>query len=319
LGAQTHVHDPRNETVLVYVDGALVPRDQATVSVFDAGFVLGDGIWEAVRLHQGAPLFLDAHLDRLYAGARAIRLDVGLDRAALTAAVGRTLEANRMTDGVHVRVMVTRGRKATPNQDPRNTVGGATVVIVAEYKRPDPAIAERGLVLATSSVRCTPPDAFDMRLNSHSRLNLITALLEAIEQGADEALMLDPRGFVSTCNSTNFFFVTGGTVRTSTGEYCFNGITRGHVIALCRDHAVPVELGEFTLDDVYAADEAFVTGTFGGLTPVARIDGRPMGGAGGRPVRDRLHGLYRELVEREAARHGTGRRPVPPRCGGPDL
>ncbi len=302
MGAQTHVHDPRNEGVLVYVDGALLPRDQATVSVFDAGFVLGDGIWEAVRLHQGALLFLDAHLDRLYAGARAIRLDIGLDRGALLSAIRRTLEANRMADGVHVRVMVTRGRKTTPNQDPRNTVGRATVVIVAEYKKPDPQLAERGLVLATSAVRCTPPDAFDMRLNSHSRLNLITALLEAIEQGADEALMLDPRGFVSTCNSTNFFFVSGGAVGTSTGEYCFHGITRGHVIDLCREDGITIGLGDFTLDDVYAADEAFVTGTFGGLTPVVRIDGREMGGPGRRPVRDRLHGLYRELVEREAAR-----------------
>lgn len=304
MGAQTPVHDPRNEGVLVYVDGALVPRDQATVSVFDAGFVLGDGIWEAVRLHRGALLFLDAHLDRLYAGARAIRLDVGLERAALAAAIRRTLEANLMADGVHVRVMVTRGRKATPNQDPRNTIGRATVVIVAEYKTPDPEVAARGLVLATSAVRCTSADAFDMRLNSHSRLNLVTALIDAIEQGADEALMLDPHGFVSTCNSTNFFFVAGGTVRTSTGEYCFNGITRRHVIGLCREHGVPVELGDFTLDDVYAANEAFVTGTFGGLTPVARVDGREMGGPGLRPVRDRLHGLYRQLVDREAGRVG---------------
>ncbi len=307
MGAQTHVHDLRNEGVLVYVDGALVPRNRATVSVFDAGFVLGDGIWEAVRLHRGALLFLEAHLDRLYAGARAIRLDVGLDRAALVAAIRRTLDVNRMADGVHVRVMVTRGRKATPNQDPRNTLGPATVVIVAEYKTPDPEAAGRGLVLATSAVRCTPPSAFDMRLNSHSRLHLITALIDAVEQGADEALMLDPRGFVSTCNSTNFFFVSGGTVRTSTGEYCFNGITRGHVIALCREHGIPIELGDFGLADVYGADEAFVTGTFGGLTPVARIDGREMGRAGRRPVCDRLHGLYRDLVEREAARSFPGR------------
>jgi len=304
LGAQTHVHDPRNERVLVFVDGALVPRDEATVSVFDAGFVLGDGIWEALRVHRGALLFLDAHLDRLYAGARAIRLDVGLDRGALVAAVRQTLDANRMEHGVHVRVMVTRGRKATPNQDPRNTVGRATVVIVAEHKTPDPDVAERGLSLATSSVRCTPPDAFDMRLNSHSRLNLVTALLDAIDQGADEALMLDPRGFVSTCNSTNFFIVTGGTVRTSTGEYCFHGLTRGHVVALCRAHAIPVELVDFTLDEAHAADEAFVTGTFGGLTPVATIDGLPVGRAGRRPVRDRLNALYRELLDREARARG---------------
>lgn len=300
MGAQTHVIDPRNADVLIYVDGELVPRGQATVSVFDAGFVAGDGIWEGVRLHRGSLPFLDAHLDRLYAGARAIRLDVGLDRTDLTTALRRTLQANAMSDGVHARIMVTRGRKSTPNQDPRNVVAGSTVVIVAEYKQPDPEAVRQGLTLVTSHVRCTAPDQFDMRLNSHSRLHLILALIDATDRGGDEALMLDPHGIVSTCNSTNFFFVRNGVVCTSTGEFCFHGITRGHVMALCRAHGVPIEAGDFTLEDVRAASEAFVTGTFGGLTPVASIDGRPLGGPDQRPVWARLDALYRQLIDTAA-------------------
>ncbi len=221
------------------------------------GFVLGDGVWEGLRLHRGALMFLDLHIERLFEGARAIDLDIGLDRAGVIEAVRKTLAANEMHDGVHIRLMVTRGLKRTPNQDPRQTVGGATIVVVAEHKMPSPEIMTKGLNLFTSSVRCTPADMFDMRLNSHSRLNLITALIQAIKAGADEALMLDPHGFVSSCNATNFFFVRNGEVCTSTGDYCFHGVTRSNVIGLCREHDIPLRLGNFALKDVYMAEEAF--------------------------------------------------------------
>ena len=303
-GSQDFAPDGRNADVLVYLNGALVPRSQAVVSVFDAGFVLGDGVWEGLRLHRGALMFLDQHLDRLFDGARAIDLDIGLDRAALVEARHRTLAANGMQAGVHIRLMVTRGLQKTPNQDPRQTVGPATVVIVAEYKVPSPAIMTRGLNLFTSSIRCTPADMFDMRLNSHSRLNLITALLQAIKAGADEALMLDPHGFVSSCNATNFFFVRNGEVCTSTGDYCFHGVTRANVIALCRANAIPVRLANFALMDVYGAQEAFVTGTFGGVTPVASIDGRPLPSALPGPVTRRLSELYIAWKD-ELARTGS--------------
>ncbi len=299
-GSQDFAADPRNAQALIYLNGALVPREQAKVSIFDGGFVVGDGVWEGLRLHKGALLFLDQHLDRLYWGAQRIALDIGLDRAALTAEIRRTLQANGMQDGVHMRVMVTRGEKSAPNQDPRNAIGKATIAIVAEYKLPNPAIVTRGLRLATSSIRCTPAEMFDMRLNSHSRLNLITALLQAIEAGADEALMLDPHGFVSSCNATNFFFVRDGVVMTSRGEYCFNGVTRGNVIRLCRDHGLPVTLGDFPLDEVLEADEAFVTGTFGGLTPVREIDERVLPAALPGPVTQRLRTLYEALKNSEA-------------------
>jgi len=299
-GSQDFAADPRNATVKVYVRGELVLRDEARVSIFDAGFVLGDGVWEGVRLHRGRMVFLDRHLDRLFDGARAIDLDIGLTRAEIVAALWQTLRANGMEDGVHIRLMVTRGLKKTPNQDPRHTIGKATVVIVAEWKQPSPAIVTQGLSLFTSTIRCSPADMFDMRLNSHSRLNLITALIQAIKAGADEALMLDPHGFVSSCNATNFFFVRGGEVFTSTGDYCFNGVTRANVIALCQAHGVPLRMGNFALMDVYGAEEAFVTGTFGGLTPIRAIDGRSLPAPLPGPVTARLRDLYAQLKDQHA-------------------
>ena len=301
-GSQDFPSDPRNADVLVHLNGGLVRRDAARVSIFDAGFVLGDGVWEGVRLHKGGLVFLDAHLDRLFEGARAIDLDIGLTREGVAAALWETVRANGMTDGVHIRLMVTRGLKKTPNQDPRHAVGGATVAIVAEWKEPDPALAARGLSLFTSSIRCSPADMFDMRLNSHSRLNLITALIQAIKAGADEAVMLDPQGFVSSCNATNLFWVRGGAVFTSTGDYCFHGVTRANVIGLCRAHGVPVTPGNFALRDLHAAEEAFVTGTFGGLTPVRAVDGRALPGPLPGPVTGRLRGLYAALKDSEAMR-----------------
>ena len=300
-GSQDFAADPRNAAALVSLNGRLVARREATVSIFDGGFVVGDGVWEGLRLHNGALLFLNQHLDRLYEGAAKIRLDIGLDRNALTAEIRRTLAANGMHHGVHIRLMVTRGEKSAPNQDPRNALGPATVVIVAEYKVPDPGLAARGLSLHTSSIRCTPAHMFDMRLNSHSRLNLIMALLEAIDAGADEALMLDPSGFVSSCNATNFFCVRNGEVLTSSGEYCFNGVTRANVVQLCERHGIPVRLGDFTIDEAHAAEEAFVTGTFGGLTPVREIDGHRLPAALPGPVTRRLRALYEALKDSCAA------------------
>ena len=294
--AQGYVDDPRNDKVLVYVDGQFVPREQAVVSVFDSGFVLGDGIWEGLRLVNRHLVALDAHMDRLFEGASAIALDVGMTREELAAAIRSTLEHNAMVDGVHVRVMVTRGRKRTPNQDPRFALGRATVVIVAEYKTPNPEVKARGLALFTSTFRCSGPDVFDLRLNSHSRLNLIQALIQAINAGADEALMLDPHGFVASCNSTNFFVVRGEELWTSTGRYSFKGITRAKVIELYRAHGGTVREIDFTLSEVYGADEAFVTGTLGGITPVARVDGRAIGARVPGLVTQRISEMYREAI-----------------------
>lgn len=300
-GTHDALPDPRNAEVLIYVNGALKPRAEATVSVFDSGFLVGDGVWEGIRLQDGVLLFLDAHLDRLYEGAMAIELDVGLTRSALVEELKRTLRANGMWDGVHVRLMVTRGTKRTPSQDPRLTDGAATIVVIAEHKTSNPKVLETGVTLFTSSVRRPTPDVLDPKLNCHSKLHEVIALNQALRAGADEALMLDPHGAVATCNATNFFIVRKGAVWTSTGQYCMNGITRANVIRLCQAHGIPVFERDFSLTDVYGADEAFVTGTFGGLTPVAVVDGRRLGDRLPGPVTERLIELYAREKERWVA------------------
>ncbi len=301
--------DPRNAGILISVNGALFPRDQAVVSVFDSGFILGDGVWEGLRLVRGGVPFLRQHIERLYEGAKAIFMDVGISPQELVKRLFDCLDANRMEDGVHIRLMVTRGVKATPYQDPRVTISPATIVIIPEYKTSSPEKFERGLKLATVNVRRGAPDVQDQKLNSHSKLNCITACVQAMNAGADEALMLDPLGFVATCNSTHFFIVRRGEVWTSTGQYCIPGITRANMIGLCRENAIPVFEKPFSLYDVYGADEAFVTGTFAGLIPVREIDGRPVrhplsteewGGPG--PISLRLSTLYKELCRKDALR-----------------
>ncbi len=298
--AQGYEGDPRNDTARVWVNGDLVPRDRATVSVFDAGFVLGDGIWEGIRLVEGHLLSFDAHMDRLFEGAAAIRLEIGMDREQIRAAILETCAQNGFETDTHIRLMVTRGRKSTPNQDPRFVVGGATVVIAAEIKRPRAGAAETGLALFTSTYRCSTPDVFDLRLNTHSRLNLIQALIQAIEAGADEALMLDPHGMVASCNSTNFFIVRKGELWTSTGRFSFNGITQGHVFDLWAGRIGTARRTDFTLAQVYSADEAFVTGTLGGVTPVRSVDGRVIGDGRPGPLTARIAAEYRDWMRAEA-------------------
>ena len=294
--AQAYEPDARNDSVLVYVNGSFFPRDKAVVSVFDSGFALGDGVWEGLRLVKGKLISLDAHMDRLFEGVRMIDLDIGLDRAGVIKAIQDTLDKNGMTDGAHLRLMVTRGLKKTPNQDPRFVIGKATIVIVAEYKSPLPEAKARGYTLFTSTFRTTGPDQFDLRLNSHSRLNLIQALIQAIKAGADEALMLDPRGFVASCNSTNFFIVRRRELWTSTSLYSFKGVTQANVIDAWRAAGGVARECDFTLSQVYSADEAFVTGTLGGVTPVTKVDGRLIADGKPGPATKEASDLYLKSV-----------------------
>jgi branched-chain amino acid aminotransferase len=291
--------DARNATVLIDVNGDLLPRAEAKISVFDAGFILGDGVWEGVRLHNGKLAFLQAHFDRLWEGAKAIDLDIGLSREALSERILRVCRANAMTGGVHIRLMVTRGLKTTPYQHPRATLPPATIVIIAEWKQAAEGPKHAGVTLFTAHVRRGPPDVQDPRINSHSKLNCILACIQADKAGADEALMLDPHGFVATCNSTHFFIVRRGELWTSTGKYCLHGITRANILRLAVENGVPAFQKNFSLTDVYAADEAFVTGTFGGVTPAVKVDGRVIGSGERGPLTERLQRLYGELIERE--------------------
>jgi branched-chain amino acid aminotransferase len=293
------VSDPRNATILINVNGELKSRAEAVVSVFDSGFMLGDGVWEGLRVHRGKLAFLDRHLDRLFEGAKAIAMDIGISRDALIKRLYDTLDANHMDEGVHVRLMVTRGVRSTPYQDPRVVVGGATIVIIPEYKVPDPAVYERGLKLFTVHVRRGDPAVQDPKLNSHSKLNCILASIQATQAGADEGLMLDPQGFVATCNSTHFFIVRKGEVWTSSGNYCLAGITRAVALEAAREAGIPAYERDFSLTDVYGAEEAFVTGTFAGIVPVREVDGRTLNCRG--PMVERLQQLYTERVEREVA------------------
>lgn len=303
-GTHHFVPDPRNAEVLIDVNGSLVPRPQAVVSVFDSGFMLGDGVWEGLRVHSGRIAFLDRHLDRLYRGAKAIAMDVGISRDALERRLYAALDANAMDgEGVHIRLMVTRGIRSTPYQDPRVVISPATIVIIPEWKTPAPETATRMLNLFTVHVRRGYPDVQDPKLNSHSKLNCITACIQAAQAGADEALMLDPHGFVATCNSTHFFIVKTGEVWTSTGDYCLDGITRAIVIEIAREAGIPVFERNFSLTDVYGADEAFTTGTFAGIAPVGTIDGRLIGSERG-PMVERLQQLYRARLDREVGGQG---------------
>jgi branched-chain amino acid aminotransferase len=293
------VSDPRNASILINVNGDLKPRAEAVVSVFDSGFMLGDGVWEGLRVHKGRLGFLDRHLDRLFEGAKALAMDLGLSREELAKRLYDTLDANGMDEGAHVRLMVTRGVRSTPYQDPRVVVGGATIVIVPEYKQPPEGIHERGLKLFTVHVRRGDPAVQDQKINSHSKLNCILASIQATQAGADEALMLDPHGFVATCNSTHFFIVRKGEVWTSSGKYCLGGITRGLVLEVAREAGIAAVEKDFSLTDVYGADEAFVTGTFAGIVPVREVDGRQLTCRG--PMVERLQTLFAERVERDIA------------------
>ena len=294
--------DERNRSILIYVDGDLLPRDEAKVSVYDSGFLLGDGMWEGLRLYNGKWAFLDDHLDRLFGSLKAVSIDLGMSRDELVAALEQTRQANGMETDAHARLMVTRGVKIKPFQHPSLSRSGPTLVIIIEHSKPDPALLERGIRLATVPQVRGLPMSQDAKYNSHSKLNCVLACLQAEQAGADEGLMLDPHGFVNTTNACNFFIVRKGEVWTSTGDYCMNGVTRQKVIDLCRENGIPVFERNYSLFDTYAADEAFLTGTFGALTRVSAIDGKPVGPQDGPgPVTLRLRKLYAELVARNAA------------------
>ncbi|MBU2937602.1 MULTISPECIES: aminotransferase class IV [Pacificibacter] len=288
--------DIRNRDIKIYVNGDIVHRDEAKVSVYDSGFMLGDGMWEGMRLYNAKWAFFEEHMDRFFSSCKAVSLDVGMDRAGILDALTRTAAANDMTNDVHCRLMLTRGVKVKPFQHPSLSRSGPTLVIIMEHSKPVEGLHKAGIRLATVPQVRGLPMSQDAKFNSHSKLNCVLACLQAEQAGADEGLMLDPHGFVNTTNACNFFIVRKGEVWTSTGDYCMNGVTRQKVIDLCRANDIPVHERNYSLVDAYGADEAFLTGTFGAQTPVAEIDGKPIG-SGFNPVMARLQELYKQLIQ----------------------
>ena len=295
MSKELHSHIEKNKDVLIYVNGELLHKNDAKISVFDSGFMMGDGVWEGIRLVNNRWLFIDEHLERLFEGAKAIDLEIGLTIEDIKIALENTRSANNMTDGAHARLMLTRGVKSKPFQKPSYSMDGATAVIIMEHS--DDSINNNPITLATvPQVRGTPMMQ-DPKLNSHSKLNCILACIQAEKAGADEALMLDPLGFVNTTNSCNFFIVKKGKVWTSTGDYCMNGITRKKVISICKDHEIPIFIKNFSLVDVYSADESFVTGTLGSITSVSEIDGRKIEDKSNHKITEKLQSLYLQLIK----------------------
>lgn len=286
-------HDERNDHIKIYVNGEIVPKQQAQVSVYDSGFMLGDGVWEGLRLYHGKLAFLDDHLTRLYDSAYALDIDIGVSKAEMKGILYRTLDANNMVHHAHVRLMVSRGRKVKPFQDPRLSIFGSTIVVIAEHSVVKEETANNGVTLHTVPIVRGLPNTQDPKLNSHCKLNCIMALSHALKAGANEALMLDPHGFVNTSNSCNFFIVRNNEIWTSTGDYCMNGITRQKVIDVCEENNLEIKLKNYSLYETYSADEAFLTGTFGGLTPVVEIDGRQIGDGKIGAFTKRIHKLYK--------------------------
>ena len=300
MGTHEYEDDPRNSEVIISVNGNLLPRSEAKVSVFDAGFLLGDGVWESFRLHKGNLVFIDEHIQRLYHGADTISMDIGKSREEMLSEIHRVVDANEKFDDVHVRLIVSRGLKPTPYQAPWVISSSPTIVIIPEYKKANVDRARDGINLVSVSTIRGGQNIQDPRINSLSKHNCIAACIEAAELGGDEGLMLDPNGNVSTCNSTHFFIVRGGEVWTSTGEFCLDGITRRKVLDLCKKNDIPAFERDFSLSDVRSADEAFVTGTFAGLTPVVSFDGKAVGGGIRGPLCERLQNLYIDLVRSES-------------------
>ena len=296
-GSHAFKENPKNKNIKIYVNGQIKPRVEAVVSVFDSGFLLGDGLWEGIRLHNGKLMFVDQHLDRLFEGSKAIDLDIGLTKEELIEAITYICKTNKMTSGVHIRLVVTRGIKKTPFQSPRANTGKSTIVIIPEWKEVSKQVIAEGIKLHTVHIQRGNPTVQDPLWNSLSKLNCISACIQAEKAGADEALMLNPNGFVSTCNSTHFFIIRNQELWTSNGLYCIEGITRGNIISLAKKLGLLVKECDFSLTKAYSADEAFVTGTFAGLIPVNSIDGRKIGNLLPGLITKRLIKAYKSLFE----------------------
>ena len=298
MSTHKYLHDNRNDQILIYVNGEILHREKAKISVFDSGFLLGDGVWEGIRFYNRHLVFIQEHLDRLFQGASSLDIDIGISKDNIKSLIISVLNANRMVTDIHIRLIVSRGLKKTPYQHPNANLGGSTIVIIPEYKKADKTINKKGISLVTVSTRRGTADTQDPQLNTLSKLNCIFACIEADKKGADEGLMMDVNGNVSTCNSTNFFIIKNKEVWTSTGEYCLPGVTRGAIIQLCKENNIPIYKKDFLVADVLNADEAFVTGTFAGVIPAVSLDGKTIGNGKRGPMTETFFNLYKNKIEK---------------------
>ena len=298
MSTHKYLHDNRNDQILIYVNGEILHREKAKISVFDSGFLLGDGVWEGIRFHNRHLVFIQEHLDRLFQGASSLDIDIGISKDNIKSLIISVLNANRMVTDIHIRLIVSRGLKKTPYQHPNANLGGSTIVIIPEYKKSDKTINKKGISLVTVSTRRGTADTQDPQLNTLSKLNCIFACIEADKKGADEGLMMDVNGNVSTCNSTNFFIIKNKEVWTSTGEHCLPGVTRGAIIQLCKENNIPIYKKNFLVADVLNADEAFVTGTFAGVIPAVSLDGKTIGNGKRGPMTETFFNLYKNKIEK---------------------
>ena len=298
-GTHQYLEDPRNENILIYINGEIVPRSEAKISVFDSGFLLGDGVWEGIRLHNGKMVFLEKHLNRIYKGAAELAITIGKTKDELTNLLNETIQANGMKDNVHIRLIISRGLKKTPYQHPNANVGDSTIVIIPEYKIASKEVLKEGIRVGSVSIRRGTKYTQDPKLNTLSKFNCIAACIEADKLGFDEGLMLDIKGNVATCNSTNFFIVRGIEVWTSSGEYCLPGVTRENIINICKENSITVYEKEFLMESVHSSDEAFVTGTFAGVIPVIEVDGHKISKGKRGKVTSSLQNLYLDLISLE--------------------
>ena len=296
-----YISDPRNDNVFIYINGEFFHRSEAKVSVLDSGFLLGDGVWEGIRLHNGGLVHIDMHLDRLYDGAKKLSMRIGIKREELRTIILKTVKKNKMFSDVHIRLIVSRGLKKTPYQSPKINIGKSTIVIIPEFKKPNKEVTKKGISIATvKTIR--DHTVQDPKINSLSKINCIAACIEAEDLGVDEGLMLDPNGYVATCNSTNFFIVRGGEIWTSTGEYCLNGVTRHAVIEICKNYNIPIYKKNFTVKDVLSCDEAFATGTFAGIIPVININKKRIGNGTPGSITKNLQDYYFLSIEKLSSR-----------------
>ena len=296
MGSHNYIPDKKNHDIFININGTLLRRNEAKISVFDSGFLLGDGVWEGIRVHKSKLVFIDEHLNRLFNSAKGISLNIKLSKAQIIQQIYKVLNINNMVDNIHIRLIITRGDKITPYQNPNSNVGPINYVIIPEHKKVDPETHLNGITIGRVNNIRPNAEILNPQFNTLSKLNCILASIEANNLGYDEGIMDDLNGNISTCNSTNLFFIKKNKVLTSTGEFCLNGITRQKAIEVCNENNILCLETNFTFDEIVDCDEAFVTGTFGGIIPVKKLEQRQLKSTNDNSLVYRIRDLYNEKI-----------------------